>query len=282
MSNSGSWLLTSGYWWIVSLNLIDTHVHLDDDRLRGELAAVVQRAIDAGVTRMICIATHAESARHGVAYAQQFESVYASVGIHPNYAHEASPGDWEAMVEMVKSPKVVALGETGLDRHWDTTPFAMQQDYFARHLALSRQSGLPVVIHCREAEADMLPMLAADCAAHGPIKGVMHSFCGDQAFAESCLQMGLYLSFSGMVTYKKATGLQAILAVVPEDRILVETDAPYLTPEPMRGKVKKNEPAYVVHTAAYLAAMRGVGLEEFGRVTTINACNLFHLPVQSY
>ena len=131
----------------MAASLIDTHVHLDDDRLRGELAAVVQRAIDAGVARMICIATTAESARKSVEYAQQFEPVYASVGIHPNSAVEAGPGDWQAIVDMVTSPKVVALGETGLDRHWDTTPFAMQQDYFARHLALSRQTGLPVVIH---------------------------------------------------------------------------------------------------------------------------------------
>ena len=259
----------------MSLNLIDTHVHLDDDRLRGELAAVVQRAIDAGVTRMICIATTADSARQGVAYAQQLESVYASVGIHPNSAKEARPGDWEAIVEMVKSPKVVALGETGLDRHWDTTPFAMQQDYFARHLALSRQTGLPVVIHCREAEADMLPMLAADCAAHGPIKGVMHSFCGDQAFAESCLQMGLYLSFSGMVTYKNSAALRSLAARVPAERILVETDAPYLTPEPLRGKVKKNEPCHVVQTAMCLAVAREVSLEELARQTTSNACKLF-------
>jgi TatD DNase family protein len=262
---------------MVSLNLVDTHVHLDDDRLRGELSAVVQRAIEAGVQRMICIATTAESARHGVEFAQHYQSVFASVGIHPNSAVEAKPDDWQSVVDMVKMPKVVALGETGLDRHWDTTPFAMQQDYFARHLALSRQMGLPVVIPCREAEADMLPMLEADYSAHGPIKGVMHSFSGDQVFAKNCLRFGLYLSFSGSVTYKKVTGLQAILAVVPDDKILVETDAPYLTPEPMRGKVKKNEPAYVVHTAQYLAGMRGVDFAQFAARTTENACRLFLL-----
>ena len=261
----------------MSLNLVDTHVHLGDDRLRGELVTVVQRAIDAGVTRMICIATNAVSARHGVAYGQQFDSVYASVGIHPNSAHEAQPGDWQSIIDLAKSPKVVALGETGLDRHWDTTPFALQQDYFARHLALSRQTGLPVVIHCREAEADMLPMLAADYAAHGPIKGVMHSFCGDQAFAESCLQMGLYLSFSGMVTYKNSAALRSLAATVPSDRILVETDAPYLTPEPVRGKVKKNEPCHVVQTAMCLAVAREVSLEELAKQTTSNACRLFGL-----
>lgn len=264
---------------VVAANLIDTHVHLDDDRLRGEVAAVVQRSLEAGVYRMICIATTLESARNGVAYAERFEPVYASVGIHPNSANEAQPGDWEAVVGMVKSLKVVALGETGLDRHWDFTPFAMQQDYFARHLALSRQTGLPVVIHCREAEADMLPMLEADFAQHGPIRGVMHSFSGDQAFAEHCLRLGLYLSFAGMVTYKNAATLRAVATTVPSDRLLVETDAPYLTPEPLRGKVKKNEPAHVVQTAMCLATARNVGLEEFARQSTENACRLFGLPM---
>lgn len=263
----------------MSLNLMDTHVHLDDDRLRGEVDAVVQRAEDAGVKRMVCIATTAASAQRGIEYAEQFSSVYASVGIHPNNAAEALEGDWEKVLEMVTMPKVVALGETGLDRHWDTTPFDMQQDYFARHLVLSRQTGLPVVIHCREAEADILPMLEADFVQFGPVRGVMHSFSGDQVFAKECLRLGLYLSFSGMVTYKKVSGLRAVLDVVPDDRILVETDAPYLTPDPMRGKVKKNEPAYVAHTAAYLAGMRGMGLEPFGQLTTANACKLFHLPV---
>lgn len=257
--------------------LIDTHVHLDDDRLRGEVAEVVQRAETAGVRRMVCIATTAESAKRCVEFAGRFAGVYASVGIHPNNAIEAQPGDWELVAGMVQSPKVVALGETGLDRHWDTTPFAMQQDYFARHLALSRQTGLPVVIHCREAEADMLPMLEADFEQHGPLRGVMHSFSGDQAFAKRCLRVGLYLSLAGGVTYKKVAGLKAVLDVIPDDRILVETDAPYLTPEPLRGKVKKNEPAYVVHTATYVAEMRGQSLEQFAEQTTANANQLFRL-----
>ena len=170
-----------------------------------------------------------------------------------------------------------ALGETGLDRHWDTTPFDMQQDYFARHLALSRQTGLPVVIHCREAEADMLPMLEAEFERHGPLCGVMHSFSGDAAFAKRCLRVGLYLSMAGGVTYKKVAGLKAVLDVIPDDRILVETDAPYLTPEPLRGKVKKNEPAYVVHTTEYVAKMRGLTLEQFAELTTANAIQLFRL-----
>jgi TatD DNase family protein len=256
--------------------LIDTHVHLDDDRLRGEVSAVVDRAAQAGVQRMICIATDAASAIRGVEYAQRFEAVFASVGIHPNYGHEVKAGDWERILELVQQPRVVAIGETGLDRHWDYTPFPVQQDYFRKHLSLSRQSALPLVIHCREAEADMLPMLQADFDAHGPLRGVMHSFSGDQAFATACLKLGLYLSFAGMVTYKNAAALREVAASVPADRILVETDAPYLTPEPLRGKIKKNEPAYVVHTAERVATVRGEGIAAFAQQTTANAKRLFN------
>ncbi|MFO0814461.1 MAG: TatD family hydrolase [Gemmatales bacterium] len=255
--------------------LIDTHVHLDDDKLRGEVDAVVARAQTAGVGQMVCIATTADSSDRCVALAQRFDSVFASVGIHPNSGAEAKPGDWERVLALVKSPKVVALGETGLDCHWDFTPFTMQQDYFARHLTLSRQTGLPVVIHCREAEPDMLAMLEADFAQHGPLRGVMHSFSGDQTFADACLRMGLYLSFAGMVTYKNAQNLRDVAAQVPSDRLLVETDAPYLTPEPLRGKVKKNEPVHVVHTAERLAVVRGVGFQELAEQTTANAKRLF-------
>lgn len=257
--------------------LIDTHVHLDDDRLRGEVSAVVDRAQQAGVVQMICIATDVKSAIRGVEYAELFDGVFASVGIHPNYGHESAESDWASIVELTKKPKVCAIGETGLDRHWDYTPFPIQQDYFSRHLALSRSSGLPLVIHCREAEADMLPMLEADYQANGPLHGVMHSFSGDQAFADACLRLGLYLSFAGMVTYKNAQALRDVAAQVPATRILVETDAPYLTPEPLRGKVKKNEPAYVVHTAERVAVARGQGFAEFAEMTTTNAKRLFRL-----
>lgn len=255
--------------------LIDTHCHLDDDKLRGEVEAVVARASAAGVTQLVCIATTAESSQRCVALAARFESVSASVGIHPNNAGEAQTGDWDRVLALVESPKVVALGETGLDRHWDFTPFPVQQDYFARHLSLSRQTRLPVVIHCREAEPDMLAMLQDDFNQYGPVHGVMHSFSGDQAFAEACLGIGLYLSFAGMVTYKNAQTLRDVAATMPADRLLVETDAPYLTPEPLRGKIRKNEPAHVVHTAERLAVVRGVGLQELAEMTTANARRLF-------
>src|SRR5207253_8206062 len=174
---------------------------------------------------------------------------------------------------LATSPKVVALGETGLDRHWDFTPFPQQEDYFARHLELARKLSLPVVIHCREAEADVVRMLRADFERHGPVRGVMHSFTGDLATAEACLAMGLYISFAGMVTYKNAQNLRDVAASVLLDRLLVETDSPYLAPVPVRGR--RNEPAFVRHTALCLAQVKDVPLETLAEHTTRNARALF-------
>jgi TatD DNase family protein len=170
----------------------------------------------------------------------------------------------------------VALGETGLDRYWDHTPFPAQEDYFARHLELARRHKLPVVIHCREAEADVVRMLRADFDRHGPVRAVMHSFTGDLATARDCLAMGLFISFAGMVTYKNAEALREVAKEVPPDRLLVETDSPYLAPVPQRGK--RNEPAFVAHTAALLARERGVSPEVIAEQTTRNARALFGLP----
>jgi TatD DNase family protein len=182
-------------------------------------------------------------------------------------------GTWDEIVRLVTRPEVVAVGETGLDRHWDTTPFAQQEDYFARHLALARRHHLPVVIHCREAEADVLRMLNDDYKRHGPVRGVMHSFTGEAATAQACLAMGLFISFAGMVTYKNAQALREAAKQVPLDRLLVETDSPYLAPVPLRGK--RNEPANVVHTAACLAGLHGIGTDAFAEQTTRNARALF-------
>jgi TatD DNase family protein len=255
--------------------VIDTHVHLDDDKLRGEAAAVVQRAQAAGVERMISIATTFNSARQCVELAQTLSGVFASVGIHPNYGEEAQPGDWDGVVQLVDASRVVALGETGLDRYWDNTPFPLQQDYFSRHLEMSRKTGLPVVIHCREADADMLAMLKEEYQKQGPLRGVMHSFSGSAPFGDACLEMGLYLSFSGVVTYKNADQLRSYASQVPADRILVETDAPYLTPVPLRGVIKKNEPAHVMHTAQCIADARKITLQQLDAITTANAQRLF-------
>jgi TatD DNase family protein len=201
--------------------------------------------------------------------------VAATVGIHPNHAAEAAPGDWDEVMRLVACAEVRAVGETGLDRHWDYTPFAQQEDYFARHLELARRHNLAVVIHCREAEADVVRMLRADFDRHGPLRGVMHSFTADAETARACLAMGLHISFAGMLTYKNAQALRDVAARLPLDRLLVETDSPYLAPVPLRGK--RNEPANVVHTAACLAGVLGVEAAAVAEQTTRNARDLFGL-----
>jgi TatD DNase family protein len=257
--------------------LIDTHTHLFDERFHSDLPAVLERAAAAGLERVVCLGIDRESSRESVRLANRFPLVVAAVGIQPNSVVEAKPGDWDDVVRLAQSePGVVAIGETGLDRYWDRTPLPLQQDYFARHIELARKLGKPFVIHCRDAEADIVAMLRTEYERHGPIRAVMHSFTGDQATARACLEMGLYISFAGMVTYPTAQNLRDVARQVPLDRLLVETDCPYLAPQPVRGQ--RNEPAYVLHTAALLAELQGVSLAEFEEQTTRNARTLFGLP----
>ncbi|HEV3145348.1 MAG TPA: TatD family hydrolase [Gemmataceae bacterium] len=253
--------------------LIDTHAHLDDERFTEDFPAVLRRAQQAGVERIVTVATTRASSEQCLKLAAENALLAPSVGIHPNHAAEAASGDWDIVVRLSEDPGVVALGETGLDRHWDFTPFPKQEDYFARHLELSRLRKLPVIIHGREADEDIFRMLRHEYDKNGPIAGVMHSFIGSAATAQSCLEMGLYVSFAGMVTYKNAAELRAVAALVPADRLLVETDCPYLAPVPHRGK--RNEPAFVAETARCLADVRGVAFEEFAAQTTENARGLF-------
>ncbi len=255
--------------------LIDTHCHLDSDDFDRDRPEMIARAKAAGVERMVAIAVTADSSDAVVKLAAENESIYAAVGIHPNYTAEAKPDDWDRVVALVERPKVVALGETGLDRYRDHAPFELQQEYFARHISLSQERGLPFIVHMRACEADVLEMLR-DAARRRPLLGVMHSYTADEAMAVECVALGMYISFAGMVTYKKSEALRAVAAAVPADRILVETDSPYLSPEPFRGK--RNEPANVVHTATCLAAVRGQSVEDFAAQTTENARRLFRLP----
>ena len=256
------------------MSLIDTHCHLDAEAFEQDLDDVLQRAADNGVERMLTIGITRRTSEAAVVLANRYEHVSAVVGIQPNYAQEAEDGDWERIVELADHPQVVGIGETGLDRYWDFAPIEIQQDYFERHLKFSRQSGLPFVVHCREAEADVLEMLQADFAS-GPLNGVMHSFCGDAEMAGECVAMGMHISFAGMVTFKKNDELRAVAKTVPLDRLLVETDAPYLAPHPRRGK--RNEPAWVRHTAECLAEVHDVSPEELFAQTTSNARRLFRL-----
>jgi TatD DNase family protein len=255
--------------------LFDTHAHLDDPRFANDLADVVARAQAAGLERVVTIGTDAATSRHNVELAKRFPLLKAAVGIQPNHVAEAHPGDWDVILELVNDPACVAVGETGLDRYWDRAPFQLQEEYFARHLELCRRVQKPVVIHCREAEADLVRMLRAEYDARGPVAGVMHSFTGDLATAQACLDMGLYISFAGMVTYKNAENLREVAKAIPFDRLLVETDSPYLAPVPHRGQ--RNEPAHVAHTADLLAAVRGESPAIVREQTTRNARALFAL-----
>jgi TatD DNase family protein len=271
---------TSGPSSLISypLSLIDTHAHLDVPEFDADREAMLARARQAAVGAVICPAIGAVSGEAVARLASSYPDVYAAVGIQPNYCAEANPKDWDRIVTLAGEPRVVAIGETGLDRHWDFTPFDLQQDYFNRHLRLAQQRDLPLVIHCREAEDDVLAMLR-QAASRGPLRGVLHAFSGDGAFAQACLEVGLHISFAGAVTYtnKKFGPLREAAAMVPNDRLLLETDSPYLVPHPLRGKEKRNEPAHVVLTARVLAELRGQSLEQLAAQTTANARGLFAL-----
>jgi TatD DNase family protein len=255
--------------------LIDTHAHLDDPRLAGNLPGILDRARGAGVGQVIAIATTAASAAEVVAIARAHAGVFAAVGIQPNHVAEEAPEDWSRVVTLAAAPRVVAVGETGLDRHWDDTPFAQQQEAFERHLALAHERGLPVVIHCRDCERDVIVQLSG---LGRPVRGVLHSFTGTWDDAQALLALGLHISFAGMVTFqnKALDVLRQVAARIPADRLLVETDSPYLSPHPHRGQT--NEPARVALTAVRLAQVRGVSPDELARSTSANARHLFALP----
>jgi TatD DNase family protein len=254
--------------------LFDTHAHLASEHLANDLSGVLARAKAAGVATILSVGTDLASSRRCVEIAAAHEGVLASVGIHPTHASEAQQGDWDEVVQLVRSDKnIVALGETGLDNYWKDVPFPLQQDYFDRHLRLSQELNLPFIVHQRECMAEILAMLR-EAAARGLLRGVMHSFTGTAEEAAECIALGLHISFAGMVTFKKSDDLRAVAKTIPTDRILVETDSPYLSPEPFRGK-RPNEPARVLHTAECLADVRGVSLADFARQTTANATALF-------
>jgi TatD DNase family protein len=261
------------------ISLFDSHTHLDDEQFDSDRSAVIAACRQSGVETMLCVAISAVSSRAVVRIAEENQGVYAVVGIQPNYCAEAADGDWQQIVSLASHPKVVALGETGLDRYWDFTPLQTQKEFFLKHIELARETKLPLVIHCRDAEAELLEMLreatAGESPGRRPISGVLHAFSGDAAMAGECVELGLHISFAGMVTYKKSDALRQVAAIVPDDRILIETDSPYLVPHPLRGKQKRNEPRNVVHTARCLAEKRGTSVEEFAALTTANAKRLF-------
>jgi TatD DNase family protein len=254
---------------------MDTHVHLTDRRFDADRPAVADRARSAGLIHLVVPGITARDSADAVALARQWAGVHPAVAIHPNEWGEASSGDWATVEDLARSsPEVVAIGETGLDRHWDRTPFDAQVDAFHRHLDLAESLGLPVILHARDCFPDMIGQLERRGT---PVRGVLHSFTGHGDDARAILELGLHISFAGMITFtsKALDPLRAVAATVPLERLLVETDAPYLAPHPHRGR--RNEPAHVVLTAQTVATARGMSLGELARATTANAIALFGL-----
>lgn len=253
--------------------IVDSHCHLDFPDFQAERDAVVQRARDAGVGLMLTICTHVSRFEqvHGVAMA--YPDVYCTLGVHPHHALDETPhSSLETLLALAERPKVVGIGETGLDYYYDQSPRDVQQDSFRRHLRACRETGLPVIVHTRDAEEDTIRILREEGAGK-EVKGLLHCFSGSRQLAEQALELGFHISFSGILTFKKSDDLRATAAIVPVDRLLVETDAPYLAPVPMRGK--RNEPAFTVHTADVLADVKGVTPAELARATTANFLRLF-------
>lgn len=255
------------------MQLVDSHCHLDYEPLVEDRAGVVMRAREAGVVRMINIATTRKDFPQVRATAELFEDVYCSAGVHPHHvAEEGEQVTTDDLLLFAKNEKVVGLGETGLDYHYDRAPRDRQAESFRAHLRACVQSQLPVIVHSREAEADTAKILREESAG-GKLTGVMHCFSSRRQLAEDALALGFYISLSGIITFKKADDLRAVVRDVPLDRLLVETDSPYLAPLPFRGK--PCEPAYIVHTAKVLADIKGVSTAEIARHTTENFFRLF-------
>lgn len=258
------------------ISLVDSHCHLDFPDFGEDLEAVVGRAEGAGVKTMLTIATRLDRFPGVRAVAERFPSVFCTAGIHPHEAKDApsnvAGGVAGELLRLAEHPKVVGFGETGLDFFYEHSPRDAQEASFREHIAAARQARLPVVIHSRDADADTIRVIR-DEYAKGPFQGLLHCFSSGAELAEEALKIGLYISFSGIVTFKKSDALRAIARNVPMDRVLVETDAPYLAPVPNRGK--RNEPAFTALTAAGLARDRGMAAEAFAAQTTENFFRLF-------
>jgi TatD DNase family protein len=253
--------------------MIDSHCHIDSLEFEPDLPAVITRARAAGVGRMICVGSGRDlcSARASLALAEREADIYATVGIHPHDVAKMNEGDWAELETLARAPRVIGIGETGLDHHYEHSPREVQGTAFRRFVGLARATRLPVIAHVRDAHADAAAILAEEGAA--TVGGLIHCFTGGVEDARRYLDLGLYLSFSGILTFKNAAPIREAAAFAPADRILIETDAPYLAPIPHRGQ--RNEPAFVVHTLETLATLRSITRAEADTLTTRNTERVF-------
>ncbi len=250
--------------------LFDSHAHIDDEKFDIDREEVIQRAIDNGVTGIINVGASMESSARSIALAEKYEGIYAAVGIHPHDAKDALDTDYEQLVRWTALDKVVAIGEIGLDYYYDFSPREVQRSVFIHQLDVARQTNMPFIIHDRDAHGDVLEILKKEAKG---LKGVLHCFSGSLEMANEVIKMGLYVSIAGPVTFKNAAKLPEIVTKVPLEYLLVETDSPYLTPQPYRGK--RNEPAYVKLVAEQVANLRGIELDILAKATSENVKRLF-------
>jgi TatD DNase family protein len=252
--------------------LVDSHCHLDFPEFTEDFDAMMSRAAEAGVGLMLTICTHLTRFERVLALAERFPNVYCTVGIHPHEAGTEPIASTERLVELARHPKVVGFGETGLDYYYNHAPREAQQANFRTHIAAARQAQLPLIIHTRDADDDMAAILAEEMGA-GAFPGLVHCFSSSRALGEKAVELGLSISLSGILTFKKSEELRETARDLPLDRLLVETDSPFLAPMPHRGK--RCEPAYVAQTAATLAGVKGIALADAARITTDNFFRLF-------
>jgi TatD DNase family protein len=259
--------------------LVDSHAHLDMPHFDADRDAVVERARQAGVASILTLGVDGASSQRAVALSQQYAEVYAAVGIHPHEALHATPEVYRTLVALAReriANRIIAWGEIGLDYHYNHSPPDIQRREFRRQIRLAGEFDLPVCIHSRDAHGDALTILEEERAAEMGV--VMHCFSGDETVAQRCLDLGFYLSFAGPVTFRNARHLPAVVPLVPDDRILIETDAPYLSPHPWRGREHRNEPCRVTVIAARVAELRGISVEELGQCVKRNFQVLFRMP----
>lgn len=257
------------------LKLIDTHTHLYFDQYESDLDAVIGRAHGADVIAMLTVGIDYKSSLQAVQTAEQYDSIYAAVGVHPHDAKDMTDEQFEQCRELLQHPKVVAIGEIGLDYHYDYSPRDVQRRVFRRFLDLSLETRKPVIIHTREADEDIMDVIQSRCKHNW--SGVFHCFSGDAAMAQKAIDLGFHISFTGNITFKRSRSI-TVAAALPLSRLMIETDCPFMAPVPKRGR--RNEPAFVHYIAAKLAEAQDISLNKVAQVTTENAVSLFQLPLE--